>query len=168
MATSVLGLVRSGALCCRIALEDVRKGRGCGAQDGYRPIPMWGVLLMRSVGVARRFVAHQRMSEEDKMFKHNVTRFWLTAGLVILAAGLVLGAAGFPAAAHVKPALPGVPFCAPTETVCNTLMPGGSPAAVSAKPARRQVPFCAPTETVCNTLMPGGSPARAAGPVAHG
>jgi hypothetical protein len=144
MATSVLGLVRSGALCCRIALEDVRKGRGCGAQDGYRPIPMWGVLLMRSVGVARRFVAHQRMSEEDKMFKHNVTRFWLTAGLVILAAGLVilaaglvLVAAGFPAAAHVKPALPGVPFCAPTETVCNT-------------------------------LMPGGSPARAAGPVAHG
>src|SRR5579863_4639172 len=118
-------------------------------------------------GVARRFVAHQRTSEEDNVFKHNLTRFWPTAGLAILAAAVVLIAAGFAAAAQARFALQ-VPFCAPTETVCNTLEPGVAPKqAPAAKPARRQVPFCAPTETVCNTLEPGVSPKQAAGPVAH-
>jgi hypothetical protein len=61
------------------------------------------------------------MTEEDKMCKRNVTRVWLTAGLVT-------AAVSFPAAGQAKYALigPASPFCPPTATVCNTLPPGAS------------------------------------------
>ena len=69
------------------------------------------------------------------MFKHNVTRFWPTGGLVILAASVVLIAAGFAAAAQARSARQ-VPFCAPTETVCNTLELGVSPKQAAGPVAR--------------------------------
>jgi hypothetical protein len=94
------------------------------------------------------------------MYKHDLTRFWLTAGLVI-------AAASFPAGAAATPLPHQVPFCAPTATVCNTLEPGVSPSTAAAKPARQRVPFCAPTATVCNTLEPAAAPKRTAAPTAH-
>ena len=84
------------------------------------------------------------------------TKVWLTAGLVI-------AAASFPVAGQAKSPGREVRFCAPTATVCDTLVPGVLPGGGQATSVVRRIRFCAPTATVCDTLVPGVLPGGAAG-----
>jgi hypothetical protein len=94
------------------------------------------------------------MTEEDEMWKHNVKRLWLTAGLVT-------AALSFPAAGQAQYALggSGSPFCPPTATVCNTLPPGASGTAARTT-AREKRAAAAVTTSRANAMQ--------AAAVAHG
>jgi hypothetical protein len=87
------------------------------------------------------------------MFKHNVTRLWLTAGLVVVAAG-------FPSAAQAKSAPhPPQPYCPPPATVCNTLVP--EPAGTSARTTAKEKRAAAAVTTSAADAMQAAA-------VAHG
>ena len=63
------------------------------------------------------------------MYRQNAKRVWLTAGLVIAAASFPAAGQAFapmvgPTASQATSAGRGVRFCAPTATVCDTLVPG--------------------------------------------
>jgi len=87
------------------------------------------------------------------MFKHNSMRLWLTVGLVV-------AAASFPSVAQAKFAPDrSQPYCPPTATVCNTLVPGA--AGTSARTTARE-------QRAAGAVTTSAADAMQAAAVAHG